>query len=146
MLNIFTESVRCHISFSLSLFFVCFACLSFSIAVFRAGEQGRFWYAVLGGSLEVRYHAPDTENKVWMNERTKTYFSSFQQQHWSLWVTHTHIKSYFWAWNKRRIDRHTVFIKHCGVGDKLKTKEKQNEWDNLSAYIVLISLHIDRPH
>lgn len=32
--------------------------------VFRAGEQGRYWYAVLGGSLEVRYHAPDTENKV----------------------------------------------------------------------------------
>jgi len=29
--------------------------------VFRAGEQGRFWYAVLGGSLEVRYaklHSP----------------------------------------------------------------------------------------
>ncbi|CRL03782.1 CLUMA_CG016279, isoform C [Clunio marinus] len=25
--------------------------------VFRAGEQGRFWYAVLGGQLEVRYHA-----------------------------------------------------------------------------------------
>lgn len=34
------------------------------LSVFRAGEQGRFWYAVLGGSLEVRYHAPDTENKV----------------------------------------------------------------------------------
>lgn len=32
--------------------------------VFRAGEQGRYWYAVLGGSLEVRYHAPDTESKV----------------------------------------------------------------------------------
>lgn len=32
--------------------------------VFRAGEQGRFWYAVLGGSLEVRYHAADTDNKV----------------------------------------------------------------------------------
>lgn len=38
--------------------------LSNTIIVFRAGEQGRFWYAVLGGSLEVRYHAPDTENKV----------------------------------------------------------------------------------
>lgn len=38
--------------------------MSSSFAVFRAGEQGRFWYAVLGGSLEVRYHAPDTENKV----------------------------------------------------------------------------------
>lgn len=33
-------------------------------AVFRAGEQGRFWYAVLGGSLEVRYHTTDTETKV----------------------------------------------------------------------------------
>jgi hypothetical protein len=32
--------------------------------VFRAGEQGRFWYAVLGGSLEVRYHAADNDNKV----------------------------------------------------------------------------------
>lgn len=31
--------------------------------VFRAGEQGRFWYAVLGGSLEVRYHAADPETK-----------------------------------------------------------------------------------
>lgn len=43
-----------------------FSCIKFNtfIAVFRAGEQGRFWYAVLGGSLEVRYHAPDTENKV----------------------------------------------------------------------------------
>lgn len=34
------------------------------MTVFRAGEQGRYWYAVLGGSLEVRYHAPDTESKV----------------------------------------------------------------------------------
>lgn len=45
------------------LFIYIFVMLIF-IAVFRAGEQGRFWYAVLGGSLEVRYHAPDTENKV----------------------------------------------------------------------------------
>ncbi|XP_073813044.1 exchange protein directly activated by cAMP isoform X5 [Musca autumnalis] len=29
------------------------------VTLFRAGEQGRFWYAVLGGSLEVRYHASD---------------------------------------------------------------------------------------
>lgn len=36
----------------------------FAMLVFRAGEQGRYWYAVLGGSLEVRYHAPDTESKV----------------------------------------------------------------------------------
>lgn len=38
----------------------------FRISVYRAGEQGRFWYAVLGGSLEVRYHAAeaDTDGKV----------------------------------------------------------------------------------
>uniref|UniRef100_A0A1B0D7U4 Cyclic nucleotide-binding domain-containing protein n=1 Tax=Phlebotomus papatasi TaxID=29031 RepID=A0A1B0D7U4_PHLPP len=35
--------------------------------VFRAGEQGRFWYAVLGGSLEVRYHAADADGKVRIN-------------------------------------------------------------------------------
>lgn len=36
------------------------------LSVFRAGEQGRFWYAVLGGSLEVRYHAsnPDSNTQV----------------------------------------------------------------------------------
>ncbi|XP_055859439.1 rap guanine nucleotide exchange factor 4 isoform X1 [Episyrphus balteatus] len=34
------------------------------VTLFRAGEQGRFWYAVLGGSLEVRYHAPDTDGKA----------------------------------------------------------------------------------
>ncbi|XP_055921023.1 rap guanine nucleotide exchange factor 4 isoform X2 [Eupeodes corollae] len=34
------------------------------VTLFRAGEQGRFWYAVLGGSLEVRYHAPDTDGKT----------------------------------------------------------------------------------
>lgn len=39
--------------------------LHFLRAVFRAGEQGRFWYAVLGGSLEVRYHAhSDADGKV----------------------------------------------------------------------------------
>ncbi|XP_070499371.1 rap guanine nucleotide exchange factor 4 isoform X1 [Chironomus tepperi] len=27
------------------------------VTLFRAGEQGRYWYAVLGGQLEVRYHA-----------------------------------------------------------------------------------------
>lgn len=44
----------------------------FSLTVFRAGEQGRFWYAVLGGSLEVRYHAPDTESKVsWISGVSK---------------------------------------------------------------------------
>lgn len=36
----------------------------FYFLVFRAGEQGRFWYAVLGGSLEVRYHATDADGKV----------------------------------------------------------------------------------
>lgn len=30
--------------------------------MFRAGEQGRYWYAVLGGQLEVRYHAADTKD------------------------------------------------------------------------------------
>ncbi|XP_067633068.1 rap guanine nucleotide exchange factor 4 isoform X1 [Eurosta solidaginis] len=34
------------------------------VTLFRAGEQGRYWYAVLGGSLEVRYHAPDTDGKT----------------------------------------------------------------------------------
>lgn len=34
------------------------------VTLFRAGEQGRFWYAVLGGSLEVRYHAADNESKL----------------------------------------------------------------------------------
>ncbi|EDW46662.1 GM20847 [Drosophila sechellia] len=35
------------------------------VTLFRAGEQGRFWYAVLGGSLEVRYHAhADADGKV----------------------------------------------------------------------------------
>lgn len=33
------------------------------LSVFRAGEQGRFWYAVLGGSLEVRYHTADPDSK-----------------------------------------------------------------------------------
>lgn len=40
------------------------SCWRQSGAVFRAGEQGRYWYAVLGGSLEVRCHAPDTDSKV----------------------------------------------------------------------------------
>lgn len=35
------------------------------VTLFRAGELGRFWYAVLGGQLEVRYHAPtDADGKV----------------------------------------------------------------------------------
>ncbi|XP_035790927.1 rap guanine nucleotide exchange factor 4 isoform X2 [Anopheles aquasalis] len=32
------------------------------VTLFRAGEQGRYWYAVLGGQLEVRYHAADTKD------------------------------------------------------------------------------------
>lgn len=48
------------------MFFVFhFFLFSFLVSVFRAGEQGRFWYAVLGGSLEVRYHAhSDADGKV----------------------------------------------------------------------------------
>uniref|UniRef100_A0A1A9WEH3 Cyclic nucleotide-binding domain-containing protein n=1 Tax=Glossina brevipalpis TaxID=37001 RepID=A0A1A9WEH3_9MUSC len=48
------------------------------LLVFRAGEQGRFWYAVLGGSLEVRYHATDADGKVcllyneWLQIRRST--------------------------------------------------------------------------
>jgi hypothetical protein len=35
------------------------------LVVFRAGEQGYNWYAVLGGQLEVRYHAAaDSDTKV----------------------------------------------------------------------------------
>ncbi|KAL1375380.1 hypothetical protein pipiens_020078, partial [Culex pipiens pipiens] len=35
------------------------------VTLFRAGEQGRYWYAVLGGQLEVRYHGTETkDNKV----------------------------------------------------------------------------------
>lgn len=55
---------------SAALFFLitissAFASSSSSPLVFRAGEQGRFWYAVLGGSLEVRYHAhSDADGKV----------------------------------------------------------------------------------
>lgn len=64
-MKIHTESiVMFGISPWCSSMFYFFYIHTFSIAVFRAGEQGRFWYAVLGGSLEVRYHAPDTENKV----------------------------------------------------------------------------------
>ncbi|XP_039443269.1 rap guanine nucleotide exchange factor 4 isoform X3 [Culex pipiens pallens] len=35
------------------------------VTLFRAGEQGRYWYAVLGGQLEVRYHGTETkDNKL----------------------------------------------------------------------------------
>ncbi|XP_055537764.1 rap guanine nucleotide exchange factor 4 isoform X2 [Wyeomyia smithii] len=35
------------------------------VTLFRAGEQGRYWYAVLGGQLEVRYHGAETkDNKL----------------------------------------------------------------------------------
>lgn len=40
-------------------------CANRANIVFRAGEQGRYWYAVLGGQLEVRYHAAaDSDTKV----------------------------------------------------------------------------------
>lgn len=42
---------------------IYFSIITLKKTVFRAGEQGRFWYAVLGGSLEVRYHAADPESK-----------------------------------------------------------------------------------
>ncbi|EDW31413.1 GL10972 [Drosophila persimilis] len=42
------------------------------VTLFRAGEQGRFWYAVLGGSLEVRYHAhADADGKGLPFPRTR---------------------------------------------------------------------------
>ena len=43
--------------------------LSVPIKVFRAGEQGRFWYAVLGGSLEVRYHGASSDNDSKVSKR-----------------------------------------------------------------------------
>lgn len=42
--------------------YLCYSLLN-SFEVFRAGEQGRFWYAVLGGQLEVRYHASAENDK-----------------------------------------------------------------------------------
>lgn len=56
MLTNFTFFINFLLFLSLFLFVCCL--------VFRAGEQGRFWYAVLGGSLEVRYHATDADGKV----------------------------------------------------------------------------------
>ncbi|GAB0096142.1 Cyclic nucleotide-binding domain [Sergentomyia squamirostris] len=56
------------------------------VTLFRAGEQGRFWYAVLGGSLEVRYHAADADGK----ESSKVDGVEFQFEaiakapHWSV--------------------------------------------------------------
>ncbi|XP_021696055.1 rap guanine nucleotide exchange factor 4 isoform X3 [Aedes aegypti] len=32
------------------------------VTLFRAGEQGRYWYAVLGGQLEVRYHGAEAKD------------------------------------------------------------------------------------
>ncbi|XP_055606465.1 rap guanine nucleotide exchange factor 4 isoform X3 [Uranotaenia lowii] len=32
------------------------------VTLFRAGEQGRYWYAVLGGQLEVRYHGAESKD------------------------------------------------------------------------------------
>ncbi|ETN60405.1 hypothetical protein AND_007975 [Anopheles darlingi] len=42
------------------------------VTLFRAGEQGRYWYAVLGGQLEVRYHAADTKDGKIMLEKDDT--------------------------------------------------------------------------
>ena len=48
------------------------------IKVFRAGEQGRYWYAVLGGQLEVRYHAAaDSDTKV--SVHISNFFSLFKR-------------------------------------------------------------------
>lgn len=63
MHNILNELV--HFSSFLITISSSVASSSSSSLVFRAGEQGRFWYAVLGGSLEVRYHAhSDADGKV----------------------------------------------------------------------------------
>ncbi|KXJ79767.1 hypothetical protein RP20_CCG028202 [Aedes albopictus] len=50
------------------------------VTLFRAGEQGRYWYAVLGGQLEVRYHGAETKDSkvsgecaVWGNFFIATY-------------------------------------------------------------------------
>lgn len=47
--------------------------------MFRAGEQGRFWYAVLGGQLEVRYHASaENDKKVSaLNKPAMNYFIKY---------------------------------------------------------------------
>uniref|UniRef100_A0A1A9VI12 Cyclic nucleotide-binding domain-containing protein n=1 Tax=Glossina austeni TaxID=7395 RepID=A0A1A9VI12_GLOAU len=49
------------------------------LLVFRAGEQGRFWYAVLGGSLEVRYHATDTDGKSTHHPNVEQFCSNLEQ-------------------------------------------------------------------
>ena len=55
----------------ITAFYVCL------YLVFRAGEQGYNWYAVLGGQLEVRYHAAaENDNKVsFMTSRDMSYFT-----------------------------------------------------------------------
>uniref|UniRef100_A0A1B0BYT8 Cyclic nucleotide-binding domain-containing protein n=1 Tax=Glossina palpalis gambiensis TaxID=67801 RepID=A0A1B0BYT8_9MUSC len=51
------------------------------VTLFRAGEQGRFWYAVLGGSLEVRYHATDTDGKSTHHLNVEQFYSNLEQRH-----------------------------------------------------------------
>jgi len=59
-------------SFLFILPYIHFYTIDQSTIVFRAGEQGRYWYAVLGGQLEVRYHAAaDSDTKVSLS----TFFS-----------------------------------------------------------------------
>uniref|UniRef100_A0A1A9Z828 Cyclic nucleotide-binding domain-containing protein n=1 Tax=Glossina pallidipes TaxID=7398 RepID=A0A1A9Z828_GLOPL len=53
------------------------------LLVFRAGEQGRFWYAVLGGSLEVRYHATDTDGKSTHHLNVEQFCSNLEQCHFA---------------------------------------------------------------
>lgn len=85
VLNLFQFPMNFHLDFIFLYFVFLFIYFSFFSSssstfsnftygsVFRAGEQGRYWYAVLGGQLEVRYHAPDTESKV----SSLTLFSCF---------------------------------------------------------------------
>lgn len=77
-----SHKFRIESHFSFTLYYVYrYKLMLIFIVVFRAGEQGRFWYAVLGGSLEVRYHAPDTENKVWIQHLSILYIFVF---HWHI--------------------------------------------------------------
>lgn len=94
------------------------------IAVFRAGEQGRFWYAVLGGSLEVRYHAPDTENKV-----TPVIFQKINRLSKQ---RHTHNE-----WRKSNVSVCTVL---CCTVIRWKTMriEKKADTDRTTRYIIIV--------
>lgn len=43
---------------------VLICCVIFFISVFRQGDTGKCWYAVLAGSLDVRISQPDADPKV----------------------------------------------------------------------------------